>query len=157
MRVRFGRRETTTQLSALCLCRFRWCPSGQKARTAIDRTSLRRIKRDGGLLPALRTLHRDFDSLSHSRCLCCRNCRKAFVFCLLTRLASFWFVLEAFVVEEHLLAGCPDKVLVTVDTPNRLILIFAVWRHFQCVSRFRLCHDLLPGSIPIKCQFPAGE
>lgn len=56
-------------------------------------------------------------------------------------------------MKENLLAGCPDKVLVTIDTPNSPILIFAVWRHFQYVSRFRLCHDLLPGSIPLKCLF----
>ena len=144
-------------MRALFRCRFSRGLAGQETRTAIDRTSLRRIKRDGGLLPALRALHGDFNSLSHSRRLGCCNGREPFVFCLLTRLAPFWFVPEAFVVEEHLIAGCPDKVLVAVDTSNRPILVFAVWRHFQCVNRFRLCHDLLPGSITYKMPFSGGQ
>jgi hypothetical protein len=48
-------------------------------------------------------------------------------FACLHGLATLGFVLESLVVKENLLAGCPDKVLVTIDAPDWSILIFAMW------------------------------
>jgi hypothetical protein len=45
---------------------------------------------------------------------------------LLARLAALRFVFQAFVMEEHLLAGSPDEVLVTVDASDCPVLIFAM-------------------------------
>jgi hypothetical protein len=39
---------------------------------------------------------------------------KPFVLGLLARFATLWFVPQSLVVEECLLAGCPDEILVTV-------------------------------------------
>jgi hypothetical protein len=75
-----------------------------------------------------------------------RDCRESFVLGLLARLATLGLVFQAFVVEEHLFAGGPDEVFVTVDASDWPILIFAMWSRFQRVSRFRSCHVLLPGS-----------
>lgn len=145
---RFQQTGKRCVIEELYLCRFSRCGlSCKEAGATIDRTSLRWIKGDGSLLSALRALHRDFDSLPHSRRLCCRNCREPFVFSLLAGFATLGFVLQSLVVKENLLAGSPDKVLVTIDTPDWPILIFTVWGRFQYVSRFRLCHDPLPGSL----------
>jgi hypothetical protein len=91
-------------------------PSGQEARTAVDRPPLRGIEGHGCLLSALGTLHRDFDTLANSRRLCCRYRSQAFVLGLLARLATLGFILQSLVVKKDLLASSPDKVLATVDT-----------------------------------------
>jgi hypothetical protein len=66
---------------------------------------------------------------------------------LLARLAAFGFILEAFVVKEDLLSGSPDKIFITVNTFNGSVLILALGTGYEFVGGFRLCHDVLPGSL----------
>ena len=47
-------------------------------------------------------------------------------------------------MKEYLLPCSPNKVLVTVYASNWAILILTILIRFQCGSRFRLCHGLLP-------------
>jgi hypothetical protein len=44
----------------------------------------------------------------------CRDSSQPFILRLLARFAALGFVLQSLVVEECLLAGCPDEILVTV-------------------------------------------
>ena len=127
------------------LCHFRvGSLSCKETGAAIDRASLGWVKRDGGLLSTLRALHRYFNALSHSRRLRSSDSSQPFILGLLAGLATFWFVFEALVVEENLLACSPDEVFVAVDAPDGAVLIFSFLSSFHYLNGFRVCHDLLP-------------
>jgi len=109
-------------------------------------------------LTTLSALNRNFDALAHSRRLRSRDGREAFVLGLLARFASFRFVLEALVVEEYLLSGSPDKVLVTIYASYCTVLILTIEIRFQSGRGFHLCHDLTPsGPLNLETTLPAGN
>jgi hypothetical protein len=85
---------------------------------------LRGIERDCGLLPALRALDGDFDSLAHTRCLRGSNCCEPFILGLLARLATLGFILQTFVVKEDLLASRPDEIVSTINTLDWAVFEF---------------------------------
>jgi hypothetical protein len=74
------------------------------------------------LLAALSTGHGHFNALLNTGNLGRRYCREAIVLGLLARLAALRFVLQTFVVKEHLFATRPIKGLVAIDTDDRSIL-----------------------------------
>jgi hypothetical protein len=75
-------------------------------------------------LSALRTLNRDLYALANAGGLGGGYCGEAFILGLLAGFAPLGFVLQSFIVKEDLLASRPDKILCTVNTPNRAILEF---------------------------------
>jgi hypothetical protein len=108
------------------------------------------------LLTTLSALNRNFDALAHSRRLRSRDGCEAFVLRLFAWFASFRFVFEPLVVEEYLLSGSPDKVLVTVYTSYWTVLIFTIQIRFQSGRGFHLCHDLTPsGPLNLETTLPA--
>jgi hypothetical protein len=98
----------------------------EEAGAAVDGATLRRIEGDGGLLPALRALHGDFDSLAHTRCLRGGNGGEPFILGLLARFAPLGFILQTFVVKEDLLASRPDEIISTVNAFNRAVFEFSL-------------------------------
>ncbi|MEJ7617664.1 MAG: hypothetical protein WKF30_12030 [Pyrinomonadaceae bacterium] len=96
--------------------------TGEKTGATVNRAALRRIKGHGGLLTALCALNCHFDALTHSRRLSSSDGCESLIFRLLARLTTLGFVLETFIVEEHLLTGRPNKYLVTVHAFNAAIL-----------------------------------
>ena len=97
-------------------------PAGEKAGSAIDRASLRRIERHGGLVAALGASHRYLDPLLDSGNLGGRDCGQPIILRVFAGLATFRFVLQTFVVKKTLLAGSPNEWLATIDAGNRSIL-----------------------------------
>src|SRR5215831_18401792 len=90
---------------------------GLEAFFAEDGTSLRRLERDRGLLPARGAHGHSLDALArHARP---RRPRCAFG---LTRLAAFRLVLEVLVGEELLLARRPDELRTAVHAPEDPVL-----------------------------------
>lgn len=75
-------------------------------------------------MTALRALDRHLDALPDAGRL--RRCdrREPFILRLLARLATLGFVLQPLVMKEGLLAGSPDKMLVTINAENRAIRMF---------------------------------
>jgi hypothetical protein len=63
-----------------------------------------------------------FDTLSDSGYLGVRDSGQPIVLGQLAGLAAFWFVLQAFVMKEDLLAHSPGKWLAAIDAPDRSIL-----------------------------------
>jgi hypothetical protein len=109
-------------------------------------------------LTTLSALNRNFDALAHARRLGSRDRGKPFVLGLLARFASFRFVLEPLVVEEYLLSGSPNKVLVTVYASYCTVLMLTIEIRFQSGRGFHLCHDLTPsGSLNLETTLPAGN
>jgi hypothetical protein len=76
------------------------------------------------LLPALRALYGDFDSLADTRRLRGGNCCEPFILGLLAGLAALGLVLQTLVVKEDLLAGCPDEIITAVDAFDRAVIEF---------------------------------
>ena len=74
------------------------------------------------MLTALRALDCDLDPLAYASSLRGGDGGQALVFSLLAGLAPLGFVLQAFVVEENLLAGGPNEIVPTVDTLDLFIL-----------------------------------
>ena len=95
---------------------------GKKTRAAKYGPSLRRIKRDGGLLAALGAVHSHFNALLDSGDLGRGYRRKAVILSLFAGLTTLWFVLQTFVVKENLLANSPNKWLTAIDARDRSIL-----------------------------------
>ena len=61
-------------------------------------------------------------------------------------------------MEEYLLSGSPDKVLVAVYAPDWSILIFTIAIRFQSGGGFHLCHDLSPsGPLTFETHLRVGE
>lgn len=96
--------------------------SGQEAGATINRATLRRVKGNGRLLPALRALHGHLYSLAHAGRLRRGNRGEPLILGLLTGLTSFGFVFEPFVVEENLFAGSPDEHLAAIHALDTAIL-----------------------------------
>jgi hypothetical protein len=96
----------------------------EEAGAAVDGATLRGIERDCGLLPALRTLHGDFDALAHTRRLRGGNRCEPFILGLLARLATLRLILQTFVVKEDLLASRPDEIISTVNAFDRAVFEF---------------------------------
>jgi hypothetical protein len=93
-----------------------WNLAGQKAGSAIYRSSLRRIEGDGCLLSALRTLDRYFNALTDSGCLGSSNCGEAFVLCLFAGFTPLGFVLQTLIVKKDLLTSRPNEIFSAVYT-----------------------------------------
>jgi hypothetical protein len=74
------------------------------------------------LFTALGAGHGHFDPLFDSRNLGGGDCRQPIIFRLFAGLATFRFILQTFVVEKDLLAGCPDEWLAAIDAGDRSIL-----------------------------------
>jgi hypothetical protein len=66
----------------------------------------------------------NFNPLPDSGNLGFGNGRQSIIFSLLAGLAAFRFILQALVVKEDLLANCPGKGLVAIDTGDRSISKF---------------------------------
>jgi hypothetical protein len=91
---------------------------------AVNRASLRWIEGHCRLLPALRALHGDFNSLPDAGCLRRGNGCEPFILGLLARFATLGLILQTFVVKEDLLASRPDEIVCTVNTLNRAVFEF---------------------------------
>jgi hypothetical protein len=89
-----------------------------EAFTAIDRTPLRGLKRNGRLFPALRAHRFRLDALDASR-----TCFISLCAICLAGLATLGFVLESLVCEEHLLAGCEDEFRSTIGALQDLVMV----------------------------------
>lgn len=109
-------------MSDLGTCAERRLPC-QKTSSAINRTTLGGIKRDGSLLTALRADYGDFNSLPDTGQLRCGHGRETFVLGVLANLATLRRVLKAFVMKENLFARSPDEFFTTVNTGDTLILV----------------------------------
>ncbi|MDT4952110.1 MAG: hypothetical protein QOJ02_248 [Acidobacteriota bacterium] len=98
--------------------------SGEEAGAAVNWATLRGVEGNCGLLPALRALNRDLDSLANAGCLSGGYRGEALILGLLARLAPLGFVLQSFIVKEDLLASRPDEILSAVNTLDRAIIEF---------------------------------
>jgi hypothetical protein len=132
--------DTASDLRAFCA----GSSSCEEARAAVNRAPLRWIERNSCLLSTLGALYGNFDSLSHSRRLRGSNSCQPFILGLLARLASLRLVFQALIMKENLFSRSPNKVLGTIHASDWAILILTLVTHFQCGSRFHLCHVLLP-------------
>ena len=94
-----------------------------KALAAKYGTALSRLEGNGCFLAALRTNGFGLDSLRADRA---RTIAVALCAAALARLTAFGLVLEAFVREEHLLAGREDKLCSAVSALQNFIVIFHV-------------------------------
>jgi hypothetical protein len=88
------------------------------------------------LLSTLRALNGDFDTLPNSGCLGRRNRSQPFILCLLARLATFGFVLQALVMKKSLFARGPDEILVTVYTLDGAVWVFNLNACFHLTDFF---------------------
>jgi len=86
-----------------------------KTRAAINRPPLRRVEGNCGLCLTAGAVYGDLYPLLDAGGLGRGNCRKSFVFRVLTFLAAFWRVLQLLVAKEGLFAGGPDKVFAAVN------------------------------------------
>jgi hypothetical protein len=102
----------------------------EKARAAIYRATLRRIKRHGRRRAAAGASDRNFDSLSNARRLRESKRSKPLILGLLTLCATLGRVLELLIAEKDLFADRPGKILAAVDATNTTILEFgSLWRN----------------------------
>jgi hypothetical protein len=99
------------------------------------------------LLAALRALHRNLYTLSHTGGLRGGNRRQSLVLGLLAWLAALRLVSQSLILEKELFASCPDKILSAVNTPERAVFKlrfgmapFAV----RAARHLYLCHDETP-------------
>jgi hypothetical protein len=106
----------------------------EKAGTAEDRATLRRVERDGRLLAALRTLHGDFDALPHPCGLRGGDGGQPLILGLLAGLATLRLVPQSLVVKEELFTSRPDEILTTINAEYRTILKFYLHLIPLCVS-----------------------
>jgi hypothetical protein len=94
----------------------------QEAGSAIDWSSLRRIKGNGSLSPTLRAGHSHFDPLLDAGNLGRRDCRQAIILGLFAWLATFGLVLQTFVVKKNLFTHSPNEWLTAIDAVDGSIL-----------------------------------
>jgi len=98
------------------------CATLLEAFAAEDRTSLRRLKRDGGLFAAMRAARARLYFL-----IAVHGSRAHGSNALgLARLAALGLVLELFVVEEKLFAGGEEKLRAAIDALEQPVLEFHV-------------------------------
>ncbi len=97
----------------------------QKAGTAKNRTTLRRIKGNSRITVAFSAVNGDFYFLFDAGFGGIENSIKPVSFRLFAVLAAFRRILQTFVAEEYLLANRPNKVLTAINASN--IFIFNIW------------------------------
>lgn len=89
---------------------------------AQNRTSLRRVKRDGRVRLAFCTMNGDLDPLFNAGSLRGGDRGDPFVFRLFTILASFRRIRQTFIAEKRLFSDRPDKILPAVNAMYIFIL-----------------------------------
>ena len=94
----------------------------EKTGTAINRTTLRRIKGNGRVTIASGAINGDFDFLFDSGFVGGKNDVEPFIFRLFTILTAFRRIQQTFIPEEHLFANRPYKVFSTINAPDTRIL-----------------------------------
>jgi hypothetical protein len=90
----------------------------QIARTAIDGTTLRRVKRNGCVTIASGTINGDLNSLLNADGLRGGNRSDSFIFGLFAFPTAFGRVLQTFVAEKSLFADRPNKIAPAINTQN---------------------------------------
>lgn len=98
--------------------------SCEEAGATVNRSTLRWIEGDRGLLAALGALNGDLYPLPNAGGLCGGDGGETFVLGLLAGLATLGLVLQSFIMKEDLLAGRPDEILSAVNTLDRAIFEF---------------------------------
>jgi hypothetical protein len=125
-----------------------------KTRTAKDRTTLRRIKRNGRIFIAAGAIDGDFDALFDSGGLRGGNRSDAFIFGLLAFSTAFRRVSQTFVAEENLLADCPQKLVSAIDTGNVFVKKISIIGKSFLIKLFKVFKICVrhPCSLPLSVK-----